>query len=157
MGTETIFTLVITGLLLLFLEVFVPGAILGVIGSVLLLLGIVAGFNRSANLGFCLLLGSLAVGIVGFMLWVKYFPRSRMGKRLFLENDGREWQAYDGQNKELMGKDGTAHSTLRPAGTAVIDGRRVDVVTRGEMVQAGTVVKVIEVEGNRVVVAAKAA
>ena len=40
----------------------------------------------------------------------------------------------------------------RPAGFAEIGGQRVDVVTRGENIEAGAVVKVLEVEGNRVVV-----
>jgi membrane-bound serine protease (ClpP class) len=42
---------------------------------------------------------------------------------------------------------------LRPAGHATIDGRRVDVVSRGEMIAEGVPVVVVEVEGNRVVVA----
>ena len=42
---------------------------------------------------------------------------------------------------------------LRPAGHATIDGRRVDVVSRGEAIEAGTRIRVIEVAGNRVVVA----
>ena len=43
-------------------------------------------------------------------------------------------------------------ATLRPAGFAEIGGRRVDVVTRGENIESGAAVKVLEVEGNRVVV-----
>ena len=33
-----------------------------------------------------------------------------------------------------------------------IDGRRVDVVSRGELIESGTAVRVLEVRGNRVVV-----
>jgi membrane-bound serine protease (ClpP class) len=43
-------------------------------------------------------------------------------------------------------------ATLRPAGIARIDGRRVDVVSRGEMIESGSPVRVLSVEGNRVVV-----
>ncbi len=51
-----------------------------------------------------------------------------------------------------MGLTGTVVTDLRPAGTAVINNRRVDVVSRGEYLDKGTEIIVLEVEGNRVVV-----
>jgi membrane-bound ClpP family serine protease len=44
-------------------------------------------------------------------------------------------------------------SPLRPAGFARIENRRIDVVTRGELLDDGCPVRVVEVHGNRVVVA----
>lgn len=52
----------------------------------------------------------------------------------------------------LLHKEGTAASGLRPAGIAEIDGKRVDVVTQGEMIAEGDRIQVTEVKGNRVVV-----
>ena len=69
-----------------------------------------------------------------------------------LDHDAREWKSSDVAQQDLEGKEGVAQSTLRPAGTALIDGVRVDVITRGEMIAARTRIKVIAVEGNRVVV-----
>jgi membrane-bound serine protease (ClpP class) len=51
-----------------------------------------------------------------------------------------------------MGKTGKTINNLRPSGTAWIDGRRVDVVSRGEFIEKEKPVVVISVEGNRVVV-----
>jgi membrane-bound serine protease (ClpP class) len=51
-----------------------------------------------------------------------------------------------------MHNEGITLSALRPAGIAEIEGQRVDVVTKGEMVGRGDRVRVTEVEGNRVVV-----
>lgn len=45
-------------------------------------------------------------------------------------------------------------TTLRPSGTAVINGKRVDVVSEGAFIEAGQVIKVVAVEGLRVVVRA---
>ncbi|WP_238473393.1 NfeD family protein [Desulforamulus profundi] len=45
-----------------------------------------------------------------------------------------------------------AATPLRPAGTALIDGKRVDVVTEGEFIMPGTPVLVVMVEGTRVIV-----
>ena len=41
---------------------------------------------------------------------------------------------------------------LHPTGIALIQNRRVDVVTRGEMLEQGQKIKVVKVEGNRIVV-----
>ncbi|HEV3029325.1 MAG TPA: NfeD family protein [Planctomycetota bacterium] len=57
-------------------------------------------------------------------------------------------QNYDG----LLGKEGQAQTILRPAGIALIEGKKVDVVTAGENVEKGSRVKVTKVEGNRIVV-----
>ena len=42
---------------------------------------------------------------------------------------------------------------LRPSGLATIDDERIDVVTEGEVIQKDQPIKVIEIEGNRIVVA----
>ena len=52
----------------------------------------------------------------------------------------------------LAGKRGQAVSPLRPAGYAMFDGRRIDVVTRGEMIAKDAPVRVVKVEGSRVIV-----
>jgi membrane-bound serine protease (ClpP class) len=49
---------------------------------------------------------------------------------------------------------GTAHTMLRPSGKAVIDGQLVDVVSQGDLIPAGTALRVLAVEGPRVVVGA---
>ena len=54
--------------------------------------------------------------------------------------------------KDLLGLEGSALTPLRPAGVADIGGRRVDVVSEGAYIAAGTALKVIRVEGVRVVV-----
>ena len=78
--------------------------------------------------------------------------KTPLGRRLMLSHDAHEWKSSDVARQGLEGKEGVAHSTLRPAGTALIDGVRVDVVSRGEMIAVRTRIKVIAVEGNRVVV-----
>lgn len=57
----------------------------------------------------------------------------------------------------LTGAAGEALSNLRPAGTAMLNGKRVDVVSRGEFIEKGTFVTVINVDGNRIVVKRKEA
>jgi membrane-bound serine protease (ClpP class) len=155
MTTETIITLILAGFLLLFFELFVPGGVLGLLGSALVMIGIVSGFVvNGAEWGALALLISAVAATAGFYLWAKYFPQSRFGKKFILQSDAHEWQGFDRHNRDLIGREGVAHTPLRPAGTAVIDNQRIDVVTRGERIRAETPIKVIEVEGNRVVVTA---
>jgi membrane-bound serine protease (ClpP class) len=52
----------------------------------------------------------------------------------------------------LLGHSGTALTVLRPAGTAKIEGRRVDVIAEGNFIEAGAPITVVRVEGNRVTV-----
>ena len=68
----------------------------------------------------------------------------------FSFEDGR---AVDRRDEGLLGSEGTVLSQLRPAGVARLADRRVDVVSRGEWIEAGALVRVIELQGNRVVVA----
>ncbi|MDZ4347595.1 MAG: NfeD family protein [Candidatus Binatia bacterium] len=55
-------------------------------------------------------------------------------------------------DRRWLGKTGTALSPLRPAGIAEIEGERVDVVSEGDLIEAGAPVVVTGVDGNRIVV-----
>jgi len=135
--------------------VFVPGGVLGALGCVIVAVAIGGAFvSHGVILGGWLLCGSVVVGFVGFNLWMKYFPRSRIGKKAILQEDAGEWHAYRDSKATLVEQTGLAHTPLHPGGIAIIGGKRIDVVTRGEMLKRKTRIKVIKVEGNRVVVTA---
>ncbi len=152
MEYATIITLVIAGVLLVLAEIFVPGGFVGSIGGLLLLIGIVGAFFQDPTIGFALLIGTLVFGLVAFWLWVKFFPQTPVGKRFILQTDAGKWAGYDSHHSELLGKHGVTKTALHPSGIAQISGKRVDVVTRGELVDVNRPVKVIEVCGNRIVV-----
>ena len=56
---------------------------------------------------------------------------------------------------QVEGRDGVAVTMLRPAGSAMIDGKKYDVVTRGDFLDKGTPVTVVAVDSNRIVVKKK--
>ena len=142
--------LIAAGLFLLFLETILPGLIAGAIG--LLLLAFAVGY---AYLEIGLRAGNLTLFLVCFLLilamilWIKYFPDSAVA-RLFVSTS--TVGNIEAGKPELLDQAGIAFTDLRPAGTALINGKRVDVVTEGGFVMKDTPVKVIEVEGMRVVV-----
>ncbi len=151
-STAAIIVLVVIGIILLFIEMVIPGAIIGLIGLACIVIGLIMAFDQSASFGLVLSLISFAVGMLFFHLWIKYFPKTSIGKKIFLDKNARDWQGYDKDNLALIGLAGLAHTDLRPSGIAIINNNRFDVVTQGEMIERGQQIKVHSVEGNRIVV-----
>jgi membrane-bound serine protease (ClpP class) len=92
---------------------------------------------------------------IGFGL--KILPNTPIGRRLFLKGPDASEVAHGTlpeDLKELVGHTGLALTDLRPAGTARIAGRRVDVIADGRFVERGGGVRVLGVNGTRVVVQA---
>ena len=87
----------VASLLLLGMEVFIPGGIIGIIGGLFLLGAMVAGFFAFGDEGGWLASGLLIVlGGIGLLAWIKLFPRTPMGRRLTLMKDGREVDRVSG-------------------------------------------------------------
>jgi membrane-bound serine protease (ClpP class) len=146
------------GLLAVICELFVPGGILGTGGGLAMIAAIVLGFGKSVALGSILLVAGIVLVPLGLVLAMKVAPRAPFTRQLFLKESLAAKNGYISQQEGLeglVGKEGVATTDLRPSGMAEIDGRRTDVVTDGEMIEKGTQVKVMLVEGNRVVVEAK--
>lgn len=139
------------GALLIGAEIFVPGAVLGSLGGVSLFAAVFVAFDISNSCGFYTLFGVLILTVLTVALWIKFFPRSGIGQKMTLSEDGKAFKASDSK-QTLVGQSGTALSKLRPAGFALIDGKRMDVVADGGIIEIGQPVKVVKVEGNRIVV-----
>ncbi len=144
--------LLVSGLLLLGAEIFVPGGVLGAFGGMLLLGAVVAGFPAFPGYGHFVAIGILFLVGIAIALWIHIFPRSRVGQAMTVSEDESDFSAVQDGLKELLGAQGEAKSDLRPGGFAMINGRRIDVVTEGSMIDRGTPITVVDVEGNRVVV-----
>lgn len=152
MAVTLFIVLLAIGILLICAEVFVPGGVLGVVGALSLVGAMAASFWAFPKAALFVTIGIVVLLGTMIMLWIKVFPTSRFGKEMTLSDDAKEFKASEAGLADLLEKEGEAKSDLRPAGFAVIEGRRVDVVTEGGMLASGTRIKVIEVEGNRVVV-----
>jgi membrane-bound ClpP family serine protease len=142
------------GLVLIVLELLFPTlGMLGVAAAAAIIAAIAVAFSNDRQSGVVLLIVTAVLVPAALMLGLRLLPRSPMGKwfvsRGYTFEDGA---AVDTRDRSLVGKEGVAENLLRPAGTAHIDGRRVDVVTRGEPIEAGARVRVLDVEGNHVVV-----
>ncbi len=147
-----IFLLVI-GLLMVCLEVFIPGGVVGTLGGFFLIASIVLAFvERGSPFGFYWVGGVLVLTLLAIFISVRLLPGSPAGKRLFLSFSQTGYSAVEEGLEGWVGKRGEAITNLRPAGMMEIEGERVDVVTGGEYLPRGATVEVIRVDGNRVVV-----
>jgi membrane-bound ClpP family serine protease len=146
-GTEILILLYILGFGLLLVELFVPGMIAGIIGLLLIGFVIVAIITtKSVFWGLVLLAFTIVAGALVIRTAVRRFSLRKSLTRAEGYSSARE------DLKQLLGREGVVLTMLRPSGTAEFDGQRVDGVSAGEIVSKETRIKVIEVEGNRVVV-----
>jgi membrane-bound serine protease (ClpP class) len=160
----------------------IPGfGIAGIIGIMLLLIGLIATFVPvepgpviiprmpatwlGLKTGLQVVFGGLALALVGAWFLNKYLPKIPGGRELFPQpprdaapaaasgpTDAYLTTGSGMQSVVQPGETGIALTKLRPAGKAQINGRRVDVITQGQMLDEGCPVEVIEVSGIRIVV-----
>jgi membrane-bound serine protease (ClpP class) len=152
MAVQFFYICLIAGLFLFGAEIFVPGGLLGAIGAALLLAAIILGFFAYDKYGTYIAVLILALTVGAVIAWMKIFPKTPYGKHMTVSNDLSDSVATEAGLDELIGKHGESASPLRPAGFALIDDRRIDVVTQGEMIDRGEPIRVVSVEGNRVIV-----
>ena len=160
--TEVLLFLV--GLILLLTDLFfvagfgvlaIPGAVLMFAGMFLSLMGRPELWTwQSVGSGARPLLLALITTVVIACLMLKMLPRTSAWNWLVLHEEERSEAGYiaTGQHDALVGKEGVAFTPLRPSGTGLIAGRRVNVAADGEFIEKDSPITVVEVEGNRIVV-----
>ena len=149
---EIVVTLLLAGAVLLLLETVLPGLVAGIVGGCCLIAGVILGYvNLGATTGNWILAGTVAGVIGGFCIWATVFPKTRFGKAFISTSVTGEIGA---ERTDLANQTGTAFTQLRPSGTALINGQRVDVVTEGGLIEKGAAIRVVATEGMRVVVRA---
>lgn len=142
------------GVILIVMEIFTAGfGIFGILGlaSVIssLALASVDIVSGLKSMGVAVLITIVVMGILG-----KYLDKRGFWSKLVLQENLSEEESKTTfkQKSELIGKIGVTLTQLRPAGTAKIGDMRYDVVSEGSFTDIHTAVKVIFVEGTRIVV-----
>jgi membrane-bound serine protease (ClpP class) len=150
-----VLVLFLAGMALLFCEMFIPGGVLGIVGLISIGGSVFVAFKNYPDAAPAVLAGELIALAIGVVVGLRIFPHTPIAKRLTL---AREFDAEEGFTsassdlEEYVGKEGVAVTMLRPAGMALIEGKRINVVTDGEFIEKNAQVRVSEVEGGRVVV-----
>jgi membrane-bound serine protease (ClpP class) len=157
--------LFIAGVVLLFIEIFItPG--FGVLGSLGILaviasltLAMVGRFELITFPDIRIALSKVAAALIASLIFAivlaKFLPRTSLFKQMVLEDTQEQEGGYVAQSSartELLGVTGLTITPVHPSGTVMINDKRYDVVSEGEFIDKNVKVKVIDVEGARIVV-----
>lgn len=148
----TYLALWIVGLLMVFFELYLPGAILGTIGG-FLLLGSIALFADEygplwTTLYFLLVLASVAL-IIKYALWSIKKNRSQ---DTFYSDDSQSGFYASSFDHSAIGKEGIVLSDLKPGGYILIDGKQQAAISESGYIVQGELVKVIGGDGDSLIV-----
>ncbi len=150
-----ILILFVAGIILIGIEVAIPGfGVPGVAGIACIVLSIVIG-SRDPIEAIQSFVVAILLSIVVLVMVFRFAPRNKLFDHIILKSEQQKSSGYVSQKEdkvELIGQEGEALTLLRPAGTMMIGDKRIDVVSEGEYIKKGSTVKVIAVEGSRVVV-----
>ena len=155
------------GLVLIAVEVFVtPGfGVAGLLGLASLCGGLVlamigrdweaALLSGAVSTAVTVVSGVLVGTVAGTALLLRYFPESRLAQRTIVLGDrlsSEDGDSFRERFEALVGLEGVAKTPLRPSGTVVVDGRRLDAVTEGDLIDAGRSVRIVDTRGGSIVV-----
>jgi len=145
-------TLVLSGFVLIGIEIFLPGGLLGIIGALIWLTAAAVGyFQFNAPWNTLSAIGLLFLLILTFILWMRFFPKSRMGRGLTLSDKLNHSQSHPEPNINI-GATGESLTNLRPAGIALIEGKRIDVMADADWIEAGKSVHVVAIQNATITV-----
>ena len=147
----------VLGIALLILEAFMPGfGIAGISGIALQIASIVltyTGHGAVAALGMTILV--LAIDAIALSIALRSATKGRLSRSKLVLNDTENNDAGYRSSDDLevfLGREGVTTTVLRPTGMAEFDGVKLNVVSEGEFVQMGVKVRIVSVEGNRILV-----
>jgi membrane-bound ClpP family serine protease len=144
--------LIILGVLLIMAEVYlIPGLnVVGILGAFLMLAAVILAFMEAGAIGGVIAMTS-AIALTGGSLW--WLWRSGAWDRFVLSSSLRTDErllAREGEARSrYLGRQGVALTPLRPTGVAEIEGERIEVVTEGDFISAGSRVKVVAMDRRK--------
>ena len=145
------------GVGLLVLEAFMPGfGVAGISGIVVEIIAIALTWmthGSIAALGMLLII--LSVIAIAISMSLRSATNGRLSKsRLILrETENNEAGYRSAEDMEVfLGREGQTTTVLRPTGMAEFDGVRLNVVSEGEFIPSGTAVRIVRIEGSRILV-----
>jgi membrane-bound ClpP family serine protease len=149
--------LLLVGLALVFLEIFVPsGGILSVLAACSVVASIVVAFTDSFVTGTVMLMAATILVPAAIGLAVRWWPHTPLGRLILIKRPDSEEEVLPDTEEyhrdRLIGKIGVTRCDLLPSGDVRIDGRDYDAVSRGMPIDKGQMVRVVDVNTQRLVV-----
>ena len=151
------YVLIVLGHLLMGSELVLPShGVSFALGVGAIVVGIVMIFGNSSSHGLVTMTAVAMLMVTIGPILAHFWPRTPMGKRLVLaaadEDDTIANMPVNLELEQLRGKYGKTLSALRPSGVTEFDGRRIDTMSEGTMIEPGVWVRCIGVKSGRVIV-----
>ena len=142
------------GILLIAVEVIIPGGILGSIGAVMMFIGCALSFRQfGTGGGIAAVVIGLALGGLALFIEFRMLPKTEIGRRAFLKSEITGVSAAFGDEaRELIGKSAEALTMLSPSGYINIDGKRYEAFCQSGQAPAGTLLEVVGADNFRLIV-----
>jgi membrane-bound serine protease (ClpP class) len=154
MSDLTILLLFVAGLGLFWLEMYVPGGVIGVAGIAAILAGIVLTFAQHGIVaGASTSAAVLTVTVLMMRHWMHGFSRSFFGSQM-TNRDVSGKNDFVDDTRALVGQRGITVSRVQPGGKAQFGDRRLDVIAQLGAIEPGIEVEIIRVDGIAIVVRA---
>lgn len=148
----------IVGIVLCVIEMFMPGfGVCGISGMVMLALGIILRMVNGGDIYMFFIMIFFVIVIIGGMLLLMShsIKKGALSKTKIFDVGTSVPEGLTEGTKDyssLIGKSGKVVTYLHPVGVADFDGQSVDVMAKNGIIDQGKVVKVVYVEGQKVVV-----
>jgi membrane-bound ClpP family serine protease len=143
-------------LILLIGEVFVPsGGAIGLLALSCLALSLWQAFRQSTEMGLSFLAADFVLLPLVFSVAIYLWPKTPLAKRVFLKPPSpEEIEISHSPHRldHLVGQIGRALTTLRPSGLVDFDGRKLDGMSEGGLIDPGTLVQAVGVRSGQIVV-----
>lgn len=147
----------LVGLALIVLEAFMPGfGLPGISGIVLQVIAVVLTWSSHgavAALGMTLII--LSVIAIAISMSLRSVANGKLSKSKIVHNETENNEAGYRSAEDMqvfLGREGVTTTVLRPTGIAEFDGVRLNVSSEGDFVEADAKVRIVKVEGSRIVV-----
>lgn len=146
--------LFVLGIVFIAVEVFVPGGIVGSIGALMMFAGSALAFREFGTAGgLLMLLVAVAVGGGALFLEFRVLPKTRVGRRVFLDTEIKAVAAAVGEDASaLVGQSAEAITMLSPTGYVRVAGLRYEAYCQSGQVPAGTELKIVGADNFRLIV-----
>lgn len=149
-----IIILFLAGILLLALEVFIPGAVLGILGALAILAGVAVAFVIYGLAGGFLALGA-GVALLGIALYLEFavLPKTRLAQTFSMTTTvAGTSQEPVAKLEEVLDQVGETATALAPTGYVLLKGRRYEASSQSGYLAKGIAVRVTGLDNFRLLV-----
>lgn len=152
-GMEAIILLIL-GIVLVIAEFFVPGGIVGLLGIGCVVASLFMSGQDIGNMSMSIGIAFLISLIASVILFKTIGMEKGFLRHIILKDTTSTELGYVStvNRLELIGLEGKTITPLRPSGSASFDDERLDVVSEGRFIQKEQAIKIVKVEGSRIVV-----